>query len=209
MYNGTFKGDQKSVLGVMMRNGQRLLRLINQLLDLSKLEVGKMTLHTAPIDLVQFIREIASSYESLAADKNIRYFFYPEVKELMVYIDEEKIEKVLHNILSNAFKFTGEDGEVILNLRMREKSAVIGVSDSGTGIPDDQLDKVFDRFYQVDNSQTRDYEGSGLGLALAKELVALHHGRIAVESTEGKGTIVTLWLPLGKSISEKMRSLTQ
>jgi DNA-binding response OmpR family regulator/two-component sensor histidine kinase len=199
MYNGTFKGDQKSVLAVMMRNGQRLLRLINQLLDLSKLEVGKMTLHTAPIDLVQFIREIASSYESLAADKKIRYFFYPELQELMVYIDQEKIEKVVHNLLSNAFKFTREGGEVILNLKVQEKQwASISVKDTGIGIPADQLDKIFDRFYQVDSSQTRDYEGSGLGMALAKELVTLHHGRIMVESTEGKGTIVTLWLPLGK-----------
>ena len=199
MYNGTFKGDQKSVLAVMIRNGQRLLRLINQLLDLSKLEAGKMTLHTTPIDLVQFIREIASSYESVAADKKIRYFFYPELQELMVYIDQEKIEKVVHNLLSNAFKFTREGGEIILNLKVQEKQwASVSVKDTGIGIPADQLDKIFDRFYQVDSSQTRDYEGSGLGMALAKELVTLHHGKIMVESTEGKGTIVTLWLPLGK-----------
>ena len=94
------------------------------------------------------------------------------MQELIVYIDQEKIEKVVHNLLSNAFKFTREGGEVILNLKVEEKQwAVISVKDTGIGIPADQLDKIFDRFYQVDSSQTREYEGSGLGMALAKELV--------------------------------------
>ena len=190
--------DQKNVIGSVIRNGQRLQRLINQLLDLSKVEAGKMALHASYLDLVQLLREITSSYESLAKEKNIRYFFYPEVKELMVYADEEKIEKIIHNLLSNAFKFTKEGGEIILNLKIHEKAAVISVSDSGIGIPGDQLNKVFDRFYQVDSSQTRGYEGSGLGLALAKDLVELHHGKISVNSKEGKGTTFTVTLPLGK-----------
>jgi DNA-binding response OmpR family regulator/two-component sensor histidine kinase len=198
MYNGTFKGDQRSVIGVMLRNAERLSKLINQLLDLSKLEAGKMTLHASRVDLVQLLREIASSYESLAANKNIKYFFYPEVTELVVYIDQEKMEKVVHNLLSNAFKFTKEGGEVILYLKADGKHCSINVKDTGIGIPTDQLSKVFDRFHQVDSSQTREYEGSGLGMALAKELVELHHGTIMVESTDGKGTTFTVRLPLGK-----------
>ena len=190
--------DQKNVIGSVIRNGQRLQRLINQLLDLSKVEAGKMELHASYLDLVQLLREITSSYESLAKEKKIRYFFYPEVMELMIYADEEKIEKVIHNLLSNAFKFTKEGGEIILNLKIHEKTAVISVSDSGIGIPGDQLNKVFDRFYQVDSSQTRGYEGSGLGLALAKDLVELHQGKISVNSKEGKGTTFTVTLPLGK-----------
>ena len=190
--------DQKNVIGSVIRNGQRLQRLINQLLDLSKVEAGKMELHAFYLDLVQLLREITSSYESLAKEKKIRYFFYPEVMELMIYADEEKIEKVIHNLLSNAFKFTKEGGEIILNLKIYEKAAVISVSDSGIGISGDQLNKVFDRFYQVDSSQTRGYEGSGLGLALAKDLVELHHGKISVNSKEGKGTTLTVTLPLGK-----------
>ena len=178
MYNETFKGDQKPVVASMMRNGQRLLRLINQLLDLSKIESGKMELHFSPIDLVQFLREISSSYESLATSKKIKYLFYPEVQELIVFVDRDKIEKVIHNLLSNAFKFTKEGGEIIVNLKTEAKQAVILVKDSGIGIPADQLDKVFDRFYQVDSSQTREYEGSGIGMALAKELIELHHGSI-------------------------------
>ena len=121
----------------------------------------------------------------------------------MVYADEEKIEKIIHNLLSNAFKFTKEGGEIILNLKIHEKTAVISVSDSGIGIPGDQLNKMFDRFYQVDSSQTRGYEGSGLGLALAKDLVELHHGKISVNSKEGKGTTFTVTLPLGKEHLQK------
>ncbi|MEO5600560.1 MAG: ATP-binding protein [Cyclobacteriaceae bacterium] len=198
LYNGTAKEDPKTVIGAVLRNGSRLLRLINQLLDLSKIEAGKMQLHAACIDLVEFLREIASSYESLATDKKIKYFFYPEVPELVVFIDREKIEKVVHNLLSNAFKFTIEGGEVILNLKDEKDQCIITVKDTGIGIPVDQVDKVFDRFYQVDSSQTCGYEGSGLGMALARELVDLHKGRISVESKEGKGTTFTVSLPLGK-----------
>jgi signal transduction histidine kinase/ligand-binding sensor domain-containing protein/DNA-binding response OmpR family regulator len=198
MYDKALNKEERSTVGIMLRNAQRLSKLINQLLDLSKLEAGKMTLHASKVELVQFLREIASSYESLAANKNIKYFFYPEVAELMVYIDVEKIEKVVHNLLSNAFKFTKESGEVILYLKAEESQCNIIVKDTGIGIPSDQLNKVFDRFHQVDSSQTRSYEGSGLGMALAKELVELHHGTIRVESTEGKGTTFTVTLRLGK-----------
>ena len=188
----------------MMRNGQRLLRLINQLLDLSKLEAGKMVLQANQTDLVQFLKEVVSSYESLAADKKIKYFFYPEAQELNMYLDNEKIEKVIHNILSNAFKFTKENGEVILYLKVENNQhVVISVRDTGIGIPDHQLNKVFDRFYQVDSSQTRDYEGSGIGMALAKELVELHHGTISVESIEGKGSTFTVRLPLDQKYLRK------
>ncbi|MEX2235581.1 MAG: ATP-binding protein [Cyclobacteriaceae bacterium] len=196
LYDGTFKGDQKPVYGTMMRNGQRLLRLINQLLELSKLEAGKMRVHPVSTDLVEFIREIAASYESLAKDKAIKYFFYPEVSEVNAYIDPEKIEKVIHNLLSNAFKFTKEGGEIILYLKIEKARAMISVKDTGVGIPSDQIPKIFDRFFQVDSSQTRKYEGSGLGMAIAKELVELHDGKIAVESVEGKGTTFTVWLPM-------------
>ena len=204
LYSKANSDDQKTVFGTMMRNGQRLLRLINQLLDLSKLEAGKMTMQASQTDMVQFLKEIGSSYESLAADKKIKYFFQAEVQELQMYLDQEKIEKVIHNILSNAFKFTKKNGEVILNLKVQDNQrAVISVKDSGIGIPDHQLNKIFDRFYQADSSQTRDYEGSGIGMALAKELVELHHGTISVESKEGKGSTFTVRLPLSQEYLRK------
>ena len=180
--------QRRRCYGHMIRNGQRLLRLINQLLDLSKLEAGKMTLQVTRTDLVQFLRDVASSYESLAKDKRIRFTIHADMPELHAYLDDEKIEKVIHNILSNAFKFTNENGEVDLYLKEENKHAVISIKDTGIGIPDHQMDKIFDRFYQVDSSQTRSYEGSGIGMALAKELVELHHGSISVESKEGKGS---------------------
>ena len=124
LYNKANSEEQKSVLGTMMRNGQRLLRLINQLLDLSKLEAGRMTLQASQTDLVQFLKEIAASYESLATDKKIKFFFYPEVQDLFICLDAEKMEKVFHNLLSNAFKFTREGGEIILNLKAGENESI-------------------------------------------------------------------------------------
>lgn len=196
MHQGNFNGDTKSVVATMLRNGQRLLRLINQLLDLSKIEAGKMELHPSAVDIVQLMRQVSSAYESLAADKKIEYLFFAEEQELIVHIDEEKIEKVLHNLLSNAFKFTRPGDQVIVHLKPENSNCVITVTDTGVGIPADELDKIFDRFYQVDASQTRAYEGSGLGLALSKELIELHHGTIAVQSIEGKKTTFTLTLPI-------------
>ena len=196
MYEGTFTGDRKSALAVMIRNGQRLLNLINQLLDISKLEAGKMKMQVINTDLVELLQQIAASYESLAKEKQIRYFFYPDRQELQVDLDQDKTEKIVHNLLSNAFKFTPEGGEVILHLKEEDKWAIIQVKDSGQGIPDADLDKIFDRFYQVDSSQTRTHEGSGLGMALTKELVELHRGAITLESKEGQGTTFTVRLPI-------------
>ena len=198
MYERASNETDRTLIGIMLRNAKRLSRLINQLLDLSRLEAGKMTLHAAPVDVVQFLREIVSSYESYAASKGIKFTFYSEMHELILYIDAEKMEKVVHNLLSNALKFTSQAGKVILHLRIEGQQCVINVTDTGIGIAADQLDKVFDRFYQVDSSQTRGYEGSGLGMALAKELVELHHGTISVESREGIGSTFMVRLPLGK-----------
>ena len=198
LYDHSTIYDQRTLFGTMLRNAQRLLRLVNQLLDLSRLEAGKMKLHASGMDLVQFLKEIAASYESLAIEKKIKFFFYTEVQDLFICIDAEKMEKVVHNLLSNAFKFTREGGEIILNLKAGENEGIIIVKDTGIGIPAGQLDKVFDRFYQVDSSQTRGYEGSGLGMALSKELVELHHGTISVESIEGRGSTFIVRLPLGK-----------
>jgi DNA-binding response OmpR family regulator/two-component sensor histidine kinase len=195
--------EEKNDLKVMMRNGQRLLRLINQVLDLSKIEAGKMTLQAAPVDIVQWLREILASYQSFATDRKIKCTFYPEIDDLLIYIDHEKLEKVLHNILSNAFKFTEAGGDVVVHLKKEEDRCFITIKDTGIGIPVDQLDKVFDRFYQVNSAQTREYEGSGLGMALAKELVELHKGSISIKSAEGKGTTVTVSLRLGTRHLEK------
>ncbi|MEJ1239258.1 ATP-binding protein [Chryseolinea sp. T2] len=190
--------SHKAMLASVIRNARSLLRLINQLLDVSKIDAGNLALHATDVELVQLLREITSSYESLAKGKNIRYFFHSDIRELEMFSDPANIEKIIHNLLSNAFKFTSSGGEIVLSLRVVGKYAEVVVSDTGIGIAKDDLTKVFDRFYQVDNSQTRGYEGSGLGLTLTKELVDLHRGKISVTSQKGLGTTFTVTLPLLK-----------
>ena len=193
-------------LSMMQRNTQRLLRLINQLLDLSKLEAGAMKLRAGWMNIVPLVKGIAYSFESSAGMRGVTLNVNVDQEEIEVYCDKDMVEKILTNLLSNAFKFTPEDGSVTCTLRrnrtptdkMTTEVVEIIVSDTGIGIPSDQLGRVFDRFYQVDASQTREHEGSGIGLALANELVELHHGTIQVQSEVGRGTTFTVRLPLGR-----------
>ncbi len=200
-------GELPTDLGMMERNAQRLLRLINQLLDLSKLEGGAMKLQASRGNIVAFVKGLASSFESSANVRRVTIDIRAERDDVEMYFDRDKMEKILTNLLSNAFKFTPEGGRVEVNVLCRggsrsapteHKSVEITIADTGIGIPADELPRVFDRFYQVDSSQTREHEGSGIGLALTKELVELHHGSISVTSEVGKGTEFTVQLPLGR-----------
>jgi len=194
-------------LGLMQRNARRLLQLINQLLDLSKIDAGEMKLRAVPGDVVPFVKGIAYSFESSAGVRGISLDVSVPDEPIEVFYDRDKLETILTNLLSNALKFTPKAGVVhctvtrgLMGPRDDPTDAVtITVSDSGIGIPEDELDKVFDRFHQVDASQTRDYEGSGIGLALIKELVELHRGTVQVASQVGKGTTFTVRLPLGRN----------
>jgi signal transduction histidine kinase/DNA-binding response OmpR family regulator len=185
------------------RNAHRLLRLINQLLDLSRLEAGAMELRTSRMNIVPLVKGIAYSFESSAGMRGVALKVDVEEEEIELYCDREMVEKILSNLLSNAFKFTPAGGKVTLHIphptsHIRHHVS-ISVTDTGIGIPPEQLDRVFDRFYQVDASQPREQEGSGIGLALVKELVELHHGTIQVQSERGRGTTFTVHLPLGRS----------
>ncbi|MBI3005475.1 MAG: response regulator, partial [Ignavibacteriales bacterium] len=191
-----FDEDLQKDLGMMQRNARRLLRLINQLLDISKLEAGSMKLQASPGNIVSFARGIAQSFQSVAANKNINLRTESESEEIELYFDRDKVEKILSNLLSNAFKFTAEGGMVMIEIRNCAESVV---RDTGIGIPEDELPNIFDRFYQVDGSQTRVQEGTGIGLALVKELVEVHHGTINVKSEIGKGTEFKIQLPLGRA----------
>jgi len=202
--------DEKSKqkLSMMQRNAQRLLRLINQLLDLSKLEGGAMKLRASRMNIVPFVKGLASSFESSADMRRVAVSIHADRDEIDVYFDKDKMEKIITNLLSNAFKFTPDGGEVSvltglcrdvqLNVPTKGECVAISVADTGIGVPADELSRVFDRFYQVDSSQTREHEGSGIGLALTKELVELHHGTISVKSEVGKGTEFAVMLPLGR-----------
>ncbi|WP_147371976.1 hybrid sensor histidine kinase/response regulator transcription factor [Mariniphaga sediminis] len=188
---------------LMHQNTIRLMRLVNQLMDFRKLENKKMDLVASENDLILFLKEIEESFSSLAQSRNIRFSFISEEEHLFVWFDRDKMDKVFFNILSNAYKFTSDGGEISITLK-KHRSQTPGInpdevqiiiSDTGTGIATKHLDKIFDRFYQVGKSQT--FNGTGLGLSLSKEFIEIHHGRIKVESDEGKGTTFYIYLPLG------------
>ena len=197
-----------------LRNSKILQRLINQLLDLSKFDAREMKLKASEQNIVPLLRNLTGSFESFAEQKNITLKFESTIENIQVYFEQDKIEKVMHNLLSNAFKFTNDGGSVYVIVEMDDNTRKLDimdysnkelngdvkiiVRDSGIGIPKDRLPRIFDRFFQVDNSATREYEGTGIGLALTKELVQIHGGGISVESKEGLGTTFTIMLPLGK-----------
>jgi len=207
--------SDKEEISIVLKNAQRLKAMINQLLSLSKLESGKMKLNSSEEDLIEFIKTYIQSFESLAIQKNVTLSFSSNEKRLKAFIDKEKFVLVINNILTNAFKFIGEGGEVKVAVTVAdggpEKQTTtnsdslvseyvgIEISDTGSGIHPENLGHIFDRFYQVDDSITREKEGTGIGLAIAKEMVILHYGNIDVISKPGEGSTFTIYLPLGKA----------
>lgn len=204
------KADYKQI----DRNTNRLLELINQLLDLSKLEAGKLILHPQAGELTNFLTVIAASFASLFESKHINYQYQLPQQPLYLHFDQDKVEKILTNLLSNAFKFTPSGGKVFFSVTVKEKNTTTCqlqfiLQDTGIGIPAVQLPHIFDLFHQVDTSATRSYEGTGVGLALVKELVELHGGKITVESIEGRGTTFSLLLPLQLAATRESETVEQ
>ena len=187
-------------------NANRLLALINQLLDLSRLDAGKLNLNVSKGNIVSFVKGISMSFESLAERKGIELSIDLSDDQIELYFDKEMMIKIMTNLLSNAFKFTKTDGQISVKINENDfGSVLIKIKNTGAGIPELELPKLFDRFYQVDNSHTRDFEGTGIGLALTNELVELHGGTIKVESKlknvdtdEAGWTEFTISLPLGR-----------
>ena len=180
---------------LVLRNGRRLLRLINQVLDLAKLQAGAMALERRPVDLVAFVRATALAFAPLAEGRGVALCVHEGPAAVGASVDADQLEKVVLNLLSNALKFTEPGGTVEVSVAADGDAAVLRVRDTGVGIAPDRLDRVFDRFFQADASSTRRYEGTGIGLALAKELVELHGGTIRVESAPGVGSTFTVRLP--------------
>jgi signal transduction histidine kinase/ligand-binding sensor domain-containing protein/DNA-binding response OmpR family regulator len=182
---------------LMLRNANQLLELINQLLDFRKLESGNLPLKLVPTDLIAFVRNTAASFENRAHERNIQFSVKSTVEQLFVEIDIDKMGKVMNNLLSNAFKFTPENGEIGIDISIAQTDSpkvILKISDTGIGIAPEALDKVFDIFYQVEGASAQ-HEGSGIGLALTKELLLLHKADITVESEVGKGSIFSIELP--------------
>lgn len=200
MINGCPAADAetKRKLTMMLRNAQRLLRLINQLLELSKLDSGKMKLRASRAAIVSFVKGITSSFQLLARQKELELKFRePSREEIDIYFDPRKMEVVMSNLLVNALKFTPAGGNVTVAVDQAPGSVVISVSDTGPGIPNEKLAHIFDRFYQADSGHEYREKGSGIGLALSRELVQLHHGVITAASPESGGCEFTVTLPLG------------
>lgn len=191
---------QKSHLKLVKKNVQILLRLVNQILDFRRYENGKMDLHLVHTDFKEQLEEWIKAFTPVARHKHIRLSFDidPE-KNYHISIDPEKIERVFYNLLSNAFKFTPENGKINIHLSRITKEnkayACLTVSDTGPGIPEKHIRNIFDRFYKTDYQ----HSGSGIGLALAKAFIDLHNGEIQVESTEGKGTTFIILVPIHQS----------
>ncbi len=190
--------DAKNDLGLVRKNALRLLRLINQLMDFRKIESGKMALRASENDLVAFTKEITEAFRKTAGKRNIELGFFAVEKSLPLWFDVNMIDKVLFNLLSNAFKFTPDGGKIqvaVVKDPITEK-AVVKVEDSGRGMSKESQKRAFEQFYQGENHRSK---GTGLGLALSKELVGLHGGSINLWSEPGKGARFEVSLPLGAS----------
>jgi signal transduction histidine kinase/CheY-like chemotaxis protein len=192
-------GDaQRTNLQVAHRNSLRLLKLVNTLLDFSRIEAGRIAACYQPTDLAQLTSELASVFRSAIERAGLRLIINCEQIGERVYIDHEMWEKIVFNLLSNALKFTFQ-GEIEVSLRKINDAVRLAVRDTGTGIPSQDLPHLFERFYRVKGAHGRTFEGSGIGLALVEELAKLHHGTVRAESKEGHGSTFTVSVPLGKS----------
>ena len=202
--------EEKSLLSIILRNANGLLELVNQLLDFRKLDVQKDTLNISVGDVVAFIKDICYSFTELANRKSISFSFSTSVSELRIEFDSEKMKKIVSNLLSNAFKFTPPDGKIDVHIGLvqqlnDEKQVLkISISDSGIGIPSKDLDRIFERFYRVENPENGHQTGTGVGLHIVSEYVKLHNGDIGVESRLGKGSIFTVSIPVIQHLQEEI-----
>ncbi|MEL6880208.1 MAG: response regulator, partial [Cyanobacteria bacterium J06607_10] len=181
---------------IALRNSRRLLRLVNQLLDLQKLDAGKMKPTFRPCDFANFTTEVVEAFQNYCERKQIELRTEIEICS-PVYLDIEKFDKVLYNLLSNAMKFTPAGKSITVRLKEVGNKAQLQVQDEGIGIREDQIPHLFERFRQADGSANRHYEGTGLGLSLVQELSQMHGGDVSVQSVYGEGTTFTVELPLG------------
>jgi len=208
IHNNYQDSELKRKVNLMLRNSHQLLNLINQLLDLSKLDSGKMKLQVSWQNIIPFLKGVMNLFDSLAVENELDLIFFSKEKNITLYMDSEKLEDVVCNLLINSVKFTPPGGKITLSvIKYDEKDdnypsgrVEISVRDTGIGIPGNQLAQIFDRFYQVEGAGEFNHKGTGIGLALAKELVTLHHGEITVRNSQVEGiggAEFIISLPLG------------
>ena len=185
----------KDQLAIINRNAQRLLRLVNQLLDFRKAEAGKLKLKVVESDIVKFLKEVKLSFESLAEQKNVQFELRSSSPAIVMYFDRDQFEKIFFNLLSNAFNHTPDGGRISVDITEADGEVEISVEDNGSGIKPENFKKIFRRFYSEEDAF---YHGTGIGLALTRALVELHHGKISVESIEKEFARFIIKIPTGK-----------
>ncbi|MFT3751574.1 MAG: two-component regulator propeller domain-containing protein [Paludibacter sp.] len=194
----TEKGEQ--YVSMIEKNASQMLQLVNQILDFRKIQNGKMVLHVSQLDLNSLIDSFHKEFSVLAEENEISFTFHLSDQDILLWADKEKLEIVIRNLLSNAFKFTQAGGSIFVTTTLSDdgERCLIRVEDTGVGIPQNKVSEIFERFFQGENSKNVQYPGTGIGLALSKEIVNLHHGVINVESKQEQGSVFSVELLLGK-----------
>lgn len=198
LQNKELPGDVREQLRVVERNTDRMLRLVNQILDFRKIQKNKMKLRIEQVDIVPFVHHIMDNFESLAEEHHIDFLFESEMPSLKLWVDTDKLEKIVFNLLSNAFKYTPQGKMITLFIHENENSVAIGVQDQGIGISENKKSSLFVRFENLLDKNLFNQQSSGIGLSLVKELVELHQGTIRVDSKEGEGSCFTVDFRKGK-----------
>ena len=200
--------DLRNDLKMIQKNSNRMLSLINQLFDLSRIDSGEMELKIQPVNIVEILKDLAISFSSLAEQKEINLSFTASQDSIILYIDRDKFGNIMTNLLHNAFKHTSANGKIAISVFIKRPDdnddlsnqfVDIIIRDTGEGIPREHIDNIFDRFYQVKDVYGNSNEGTGLGLSLVRELTELHHGTVKVKSQVNRGSTFTLSFPLGKT----------
>lgn len=206
LMNHSREPGEKGQLQLVHRNARRLLNLVNQLLDFRKMEVQEIKLNPTAGDIIQFSRDVVYSFSDLSEKKHIGFSFNSQVPNLETMFDHNKLERILFNLISNAFKFTGDGGKVAVDMSVLPQNGTrllkISVSDTGIGIAPEEKDQIFERFFQSDTPGNMVNQGSGIGLSITREFVRLHGGTIAVESEQEKGSCFTVLIPVKEIVPE-------
>lgn len=190
-------------INVQRQNCYRLLRLVNNLIDITKMDAGFFTLNFTKCNVIEVIESITMSVVDYVNDKGINLIFDTDIEELVMHCDLDAIERIVLNLLSNAIKFTPVGGVIFVNVKLNEGKIIISVKDTGIGMTEETLSKVFERFKQGDELLTRRSEGSGIGLSLVKYLVEMHNGQVYVESKHKAGSEFFVELPINNGIKEE------
>ncbi|WP_051569108.1 PAS domain-containing sensor histidine kinase [Alkaliphilus transvaalensis] len=188
-------------INTMKQNCYRLLRLVNNLIDINRIDAGYYVINKENYDIVRIIRDITLSVKDYIENKDIKFIFETQINSLIIACDPDKIERILLNLLSNAIKHTTAGGSITVSIKKTADKVIVTVKDTGTGIPKEKLDIIFERFSQVDESLVRKNQGSGIGLALVKSLVEMHKGKVSVRSILNKGSEFIIELPIGEEDS--------